>query len=100
MNILKFVYWLKLGLGIMAAFVCAGYGIVTGEISNSEFALNTLINSVSLAIIIYILSYYLIKLKFQFKTEKPQKLFMMGIGVYFISWLVFWVILYTIIAST
>jgi len=32
-------------------------------------------------------------------VDKPQKLFTMGIGIYFISWLVFWILLYTIIAE-
>jgi hypothetical protein len=32
-------------------------------------------------------------------VEKPQKIASTGIGIYFIAWLVFWVLFYTIIAG-
>ena len=99
MSPLEKVYWLRLALGIAAAFVCAGYGIAAGVISNQEFPLNTFFNSLSIALIVYIISYYIIKRKFILKVEKPQKLASTGIGIYFISWIVFWVLLYTIIAG-
>jgi hypothetical protein len=102
MNPLEKVYWLRLALGITAAFICAGYGILAGPevISKEGFPINTFFNSLSIALIVYIISYYyVIKRKFLSKVEKPQKLATTGIGIYFISWLVFWVLLYTIIAG-
>jgi glucan phosphoethanolaminetransferase (alkaline phosphatase superfamily) len=99
METLEKIYCLRLALGIVAAFVCAGYGIAAGVISNKEFPLNTFFNSLSIALIVYIISYYIIKRKFLPKVEKPQKLASTGIGIYFIVWLVFWVLLYTIIAG-
>jgi hypothetical protein len=99
MNLLQKIYWLRLVLGIAAAFACAGYGIAAGVISNKEFPLNAFFNSLSLALIVYIISYYIIKRKFILEVEKPQKLASTGIGIYFISWIVFWVLLYTIIAG-
>ena len=53
----------------------------------------------SIALIIYLTSYYIIKLKFMNKVEKPRKLITTGIGIYFLSWIVFWALLYTIIAA-
>ena len=53
----------------------------------------------SIALIIYLTSYYVIKLKFMNKVEKPRKLITTGIGIYFLSWIVFWALLYTIIAA-
>jgi hypothetical protein len=100
METLEKIYCLRLALGIVAAFVCAGYGIAAGVISNQEFPLNTFFNSLSIALIVYIISYYIIKRKFILKVEKPQKLASTGIGIYFISWMVFWVLLYTIIAGS
>jgi hypothetical protein len=100
MTPLQKIYWLRLALGIAAAFACAGYGIAAGVISNQEFPLNVFFNSLSIALIVYIISYYVIKRRFILEVEKPQKLASTGIGVYFISWLVFWVLLYTIIATT
>ena len=98
MKLLVKVYWLRVALGIIAAFLCAVYGILTGTISNSIFTFNILMNSITLALAIYLISYYIIKRKFMLKVEKPSKLVTTGIGIYFIAWLVFWVLLYTIIA--
>jgi len=99
METLEKIYCLRLALGIVAAFVCAGYGIAAGVISKEGFPLNTFLNSLSLALIVYIISYYIIKRKFLLKVEKPQKIATTGIGIYFIVWLVFLVLLYTIIAG-
>jgi len=98
MKTLETIYWLRLALGITAALICIGYGLATGTISNTNFTFNTFMNGISMALVTYLISYYIIKFKFTHKVEKPQKLLTTGIGIYFISWLVFWVILYTIIA--
>lgn len=93
------VYYLRLVLGIVAAIVCVAYGVATNTISNSQFTLSNLFNGASLAIITYLISYYVIKARFKSQVEKPQKLFTMGIGVFFLSWLVFWVLLFTVFAG-
>jgi len=105
MNPLAKVYWIRLALGIVAAAICAGYATATGRIPQTSpeapfpIDIALFLNSMSLAIIVYLISYYLIKNKFVLKVEKTQKLFTTGIGIYFLSWLVFWVLLYTIIAA-
>jgi len=99
MNPLEKIYWLRLALGVVAAFICAGYGIAAGVISKEGFPINTFFNSLSIALIVYIISYYIIKRRFILKVEKPQKIATTGIGIYFTSWLVIWVLLYTIIAG-
>jgi len=94
------IYWLRFALGIVAAFVCVGYGIATEAIRNDIFTFNIFMNSLSLALITYIISYYfIIKSMFLLQVEKPQKLVTTGIGIYFLAWIVFWVLLYTIIAG-
>ncbi|MGC9345261.1 MAG: hypothetical protein ACP5ER_00505 [Candidatus Bathyarchaeales archaeon] len=98
MKPLETIYWLRLALGITAALICIAYGIATGTISNTEFKFSTFMNGLSMALVIYIISYYIIKPKFIYKVEKQQKLLTTGIGIYFLSWIVFWVLLYTIIA--
>jgi len=103
MKTLEIIYWLRLALGITAALICTGLGMVTGSISttfNEGFPYPTLMNGVSVALITYLVSFYIIKSKFSLKVEKPQKLVTMGIGIYFISWIVFWALLYTIVAAT
>jgi len=99
MRPLKKLYLLRLVLGITAAFICVGYGIATGSISNVDFSLNVLLNSVSLAVVVYLISYYILKPKFTLKVEKSRKILTTGIGVYFLTWLVFWGLIYTIIAG-
>ncbi|OGD47921.1 hypothetical protein A3K79_04215 [Candidatus Bathyarchaeota archaeon RBG_13_46_16b] len=101
MKPLEKVYWLRLLLGIIAALVCAGYVVVTHEIPPAldKFQMNTFFNSASIAIVIYLMSYYAVKFKFQSVVQKPQKLATTGIGVYLLSWIVVWALLYTIIVG-
>lgn len=96
---LEKIYWLRLSLGIVAALVSAGYGVVTGRISNTSFDFTIFFNSLALALVVYLLSYYVIKAKFATQVAKPTKLMTTGIGIFFIAWLVFWVLLYTLIAG-
>jgi len=100
MKTLEIIYWLRLALGITAALICTGYGLTTNTIVKENPTYTTLLNGVSIALVIYLISYYVIKSKFSLKVEKPQKLVTMGIGIYFISWIAFWTLLYTIIATT
>ncbi|MCW3993884.1 MAG: hypothetical protein NWE85_04890 [Candidatus Bathyarchaeota archaeon] len=100
MKTLEIIYWLRLALGITAAVICAVFGLATNTIVKQNPTYTTLLNGVSIALVIYLISYYIIKSKFSLQVEKPQKLLTMGIGIYFISWIVFWVLLYTIIATT
>jgi len=99
MKTLEIIYWLRLALGITAALICTGYGLTTNTIVKENPTYTTLLNGVSIALVIYLISYYIIKSKFSLKVEKPQKLVTSGIGIYFISWIAFWTLLYTIIAT-
>jgi hypothetical protein len=101
MKALETVYWLRVILGVTAAFISTIYGYATNTITAdpNKIVFTTFLNTLSLTIIVYIISYYIIKNRFLLKVEKPQKLFTTGIGVYFIAWIVFWALLYTIIAT-
>ena len=98
---LEKIYWLRLGLGLMAALACAGYGWITGAITLElgRITYTTLLNSISIALAIYLVSYYAIKMKFINQVAKPTKLVTTGIGIYFLGWIVFWALLYTIIGK-
>jgi hypothetical protein len=98
MRPLQVIYWSRLGLGVVAALLCTGYVVATGEVTTTSFNYTTFINSMSIALAVYLVSYYAIKMKFLTRVEKPTKLMTMGIGIYFIAWLVFWVLLYTMLA--
>jgi len=99
MKPLETVYWLRFGLGVVAAFVCISYAFVTNAISSTVFSVSLFLNSMSLAIIIYLISYYMIKSRFKLQVQKTQKLFTTGIGIYFIAWLVFYALVYTALAG-
>jgi hypothetical protein len=95
------LYWLRVALGAIAALICTGYGIaVPGTITSEGFPLNTFINSLTIALAVYLVSFYALKARFLSKLEKPQKLASTGIFMYFVTWLVIWVFLYTIIAKS
>jgi len=99
MKLLTKIYWLKFALGIIAAFICTGFGIATGTISRQTESYTKVLNGLSLAIITYLISYYITKLKFMPQLEKRSKLFTTGIGIYFLTWIVFWILLYTLVGA-
>lgn len=92
------LYWLRFALGILAAFLCIGFGMATNTISTQPSS-NTLMNGVALALITYLISYYAVKSRFITKVQKPRKLFTTGIGIYLLSWIVFWTLLYTVLVG-
>jgi hypothetical protein len=96
MKPLETVYWLRFCFGILAALVDLGFGVATKTISSTVFSSTVFFNGASLAIIVYALTYYLIKFRFALKVQKPQKLVTAGIGIYFLSWIVFWSLFYTL----
>lgn len=98
MKTLEIVYWLRLALGMAAAFLCVGYGVATNTI-NPNSTLNAFMNGLSIALVTYLISYYIIRFRFTVHVVEPKKLLTTGIGVYFISWMVFWILSYTIIAG-
>lgn len=105
MKPLEILYWIRLGLGIIAALLCIGYGVATDSIPHNpplnSFPVNLtyFMNGLMIALAFYLISYYVTKPKFALKVAKPQKLVTTGIGIYFFGWIVFWVILYVIIAG-
>jgi uncharacterized membrane protein YcjF (UPF0283 family) len=99
MKPLEQVYWFRLALGFVAALVCIAFGVATNTITTTSFQINTFIDGVALALITYMISYYVIKWKFITKVQKPQKLFTTGIGIYLLSWIAFWTLMYTALAG-
>jgi hypothetical protein len=83
MKPLTVVYWSRVGLGVIAALSCALLG------------LDSFLSGLSFGILFYILTYYILKWRFLTKVEKTAELFKMGIGAYFFSWIVAWVLFYT-----
>jgi hypothetical protein len=86
------IYWLRLVLGIVAAGVSTLITLLRDEIGYTTF-----VNGITVALAIYLISYYILKAKFATKVEKQSKIMTQGIGIYFFTWLVFWILIYTII---
>ena len=92
MKPLVMMYWLRLVLGVVAASISTVVALLSDELSYTTF-----INGLTIALVVYLVSYYLLKAKFTVKVEKKSKIMTQGIGVYFFTWLVFWVLMYSIL---
>ena len=97
MKPLELVYWARFGTGVIAAVACITYVLaLNGSPTPGSLPdAGVVFNSISIAIIVYAVSYYIIKVKFRDKVAKTQKLFTTGIGIYFLAWLVFYALFYT-----
>ena len=54
-----------------------------------------LISGISIGILFYIITYYVLKMRFLNKVEKPSKIFTMGIGAYFLTFILCWTLFIT-----
>ncbi len=88
MKPLSQIYLIRVCLGIVAAVLCV------------VLRFNTIIYSLWFSIIVYWLSYYFLKQLFIEKVEKTSKIATMGIGGYFLVWLVAWVLFFSITHPT
>jgi hypothetical protein len=89
---LVIIYWIRVALSIVAAAISA----VVATLQNAV-DLYTFVNGITIALVIYLLSYYVLKAKFMNKVEKQSKIMTMGIFIYFIAWAVFFVLFYSIL---
>ncbi len=92
MKPLVVIYWIRLVLGIVAAGISTAVTMLNDELSYTVF-----MNGITIALVIYLVSYYVIKAKFGMQLEKKSKIMTQGIGIYFFTWLVFWVLIYSIL---
>jgi len=91
MKPLTMIYWTRVLLGVAAALICA---LLSGPIIDFN-----IFNGISIALLFYIITYYVYKPLFLTKVEKPSKIFSTGVGAYFLSWIVMWALLYTVLYS-
>ena len=87
------LYCIRIVLGIIAAAISAVVAILIGNATE----ISTLLNSVTIAVIIYLLSYYFFKATYKNKIEKQSKILSTAIGMYFFTWIAFFVLFYTTI---
>jgi hypothetical protein len=89
------LYWIRVALGVIAAAITAVAAILLGNETN----ISSLLNSISIAIIVYFISYYALRPVFKSKIEKQSKILSTGIGIYFFTWIAFFVLIYTAIKA-
>lgn len=89
---LVMIYWARLGLGIVSASLSTLLALLSNELSYTTF-----LNGITIALAIYLLSYYVLKAKFRAQVEKQSKIMKTGIGIYFFTWIVFMILFYTIL---
>ncbi len=87
------LYWLRVGLGLVAGVITGGLATF-GNLSDST----TLVNSITVALLIYFVTYYILRGFYKNKIEKQSKILSTAIGMYFVSWLTFFVLFYTVFA--
>jgi zinc transporter ZupT len=89
------LYWLRVVLGMIAGVITAVLAASFG--SATDFT--TLLNSITLALLIYFVTYYVIRGYYKNKIEKQSKILSTAIGMYFFAWLSFFVLFYTAIQT-
>ncbi len=87
MKPLKLIYWIRVVLGVVAA-------LITTLVIDLKVG-DPLISGISIGIIFYIITYYILKWQFLNKVEKPPKIFTMGIGAYFLAFILCWTLFIT-----
>ena len=94
MKPLTMLYWIRAVLGIVIGLLSTAY--ITLGAAGELASIYTFLTGVSFALLFYIATYYVVKLKFAGKVEKASKLMTQGIGIYFFAWLVTWTLLVTL----
>jgi PKD repeat protein len=84
---LNLIYVMRIGLGIIAALITAL--VVDLRVGDP------LITGISTGILFYIITFYILKWRFLNKVEKPSKIFTMGIGAYFLTFILCWTLFIT-----
>ncbi len=101
MQILTKIYWLRVALGAIAGLLSAAVPLLIQSVSGIPLITqitqtNTLLNGITMALFIYLISYYILKAKLSSKVEKPTKIMTMGIFIYFFTWLIVWVLVISV----
>jgi len=89
---LALIYWTRLVLAIVAGAISTAVALTLGE-----RGLSTFVNGLTIALLVYLVTFYIFKAQFKGKVEKQSKIMTQGIGIYFFAWLVSWIIIYTIV---
>jgi len=82
---LSLIYWIKFSLGVLAALICI------------LLSVNNIITGVTIGFVTYIISDKVLKQLFIDKVDNLSNVTKTGIGIYIITFIFFWALLYTIL---
>ena len=85
------LYWIRVVLGIIAAAISAELALYMPLTD-----LSTLVDSFTIALLVYLVSYYPLRALYKDKIEKQSKVLSTGIIMYFFAWLPFFVLFFTL----
>ncbi|MCJ7794002.1 hypothetical protein MUP42_03620 [Candidatus Bathyarchaeota archaeon] len=87
------LYCIRIVLGIVAAALSAIVAFLLGNAAG----ISTFVNSLTVALVVYLLTYYILKAVYKNKIEKQSKILSTAVGMYFFTWITFFILFYTII---
>ncbi len=86
------LYVIRLVLGIIAGALSALFAFSIGN----PYDITTLVNGLTVALAIYLVSYYPLKAVYKDKIEKQSKILSTGIFMFFFTWIPFFVLFFTL----
>jgi len=86
------LYWIRVVLGIIAGAISAYIVFLL----NAPNDLTSVVNGFTIALILYLVTYYILKAAFKEKIEQQGKILSTAIMMYFFAWLSFFVLFYTV----
>ena len=89
------IYWIRVGLSLVAAAISAVVATM-----QSATDIYTFVNGITIALLVYLVSYYVIKAKFMNQVEKKSKLMTQAIFIYFLAWAVFFILFYSLLTGS
>jgi len=80
---LNLIYLIKICLGALTAIICLLLGV------------DSLFTGVAVGLLVYLVADRILKQVFMAKVEKQSVVTKTGIGIYIITWLFLWILLFT-----
>ncbi|MGD0451834.1 MAG: hypothetical protein ABSA79_12370 [Candidatus Bathyarchaeia archaeon] len=89
------LYWIRVVLGVISGAISA---VIVFLLKNPN-DITSLVNGFTIALILYLVTYYILKASFKNKIEQQGKILSTAVMMYFFAWLSFFVLFYTAIIA-
>jgi uncharacterized membrane protein YjjP (DUF1212 family) len=84
------LYWIRVVMGVAAGAISAAFALLL-----NTPGIYAIVNCFTIALIIYLITYYIFKAYYKNKIEQQSKILSTAIAAYFFAWLPFLVLFYT-----